>query len=813
MCRFSPIADDIVRRPVALSIWLALAIALAAASPADATYLIEEDETEEISVANSENLVVAVVLNGEKLNRPVELNRIGERLLLSSADIAPLGLEHPQDAPQVDLAAIAGLRVEIDRQRLVLRLTTSALDGPNRIDFGGHALRASYRPGKDDRVGPLTALSLKYDVNSTLTDDGISFAGHADLQLGREALAAAGDLQFFHGANGETVARRLNSALSHADRQAMRKITLGDFIAVTGRRGRGIRMGGLEISSDFSLRPDLITYPTVSFDGQAAVPSAVDILVDGRRIEQRTIEAGDFAVRNIPVPSGRGELAIVVRDASGVERVTRAALYSSPKLLRPGLADYSLNLGYLRRDFGRDSFGYGNLAASAHYARGITDRLTLDARSEAGQGLAMAGVGIVYRIGSIGIVDASLAHSRLRKEALAVSGSGWEWTAGFESFGDPFSIAVRATQPQRDFRDMAAVEQGRPAPRRIIGSFSYDLDRAGIVRLGAVHESRYRLDRAEYEHSSVFSASWRANLSSRFNIGLDVNSGGAAGTQLLLGLTTRLGGRSHASVSARRLDGANEASLNLARPDMRAGEFGYRLSASHGVIDRLDGSLAYRAEQARMELSAEHVARAMAARLNARGALIWADGGLFATESGNGSFALVDTNGVEDVAVSHDRNERGRTARNGRMLLTGLRAHERNLVSADPLSLPELTTSGGMEAEVSPYEGGGVRVDLDIRKVHPATILLVDIDGRAIPEGLGVSVNGSAIDIPTVSGGMIYLEDARGAVEVGVTGDDGLICRADLPPMADLAPFSEIGPVTCHPLRRLQTRRIADSQW
>ena len=63
----------------------------------------------------------------------------------------------------------------------------------------------------------------------------------------------------------------------------MRRYRAGDFISGFLSWTRPVRLGGAQINSDFSMRPDLITFPVPAVAGSVAVPSTVDVLVNGSR--------------------------------------------------------------------------------------------------------------------------------------------------------------------------------------------------------------------------------------------------------------------------------------------------------------------------------------------------------------------------------------------------------------------------------------------------------------------------------------------------------------------------------------------------
>ncbi len=73
----------------------------------------------------------------------------------------------------------------------------------------------------------------------------------------------------------------------------------------------------------------------------------------------------------------------MITDALGRQQVLSQPYYSGTSLLRQDLAEYSVELGSVRQDYGTRSFGYGDMIGVASYRRGLTDTLTGGTRAEA----------------------------------------------------------------------------------------------------------------------------------------------------------------------------------------------------------------------------------------------------------------------------------------------------------------------------------------------------------------------------------------------------------------------------------------------
>src|ERR1035438_99944 len=107
---------------------------------------------------------------------------------------------------------------------------------------------------------------------------------------------------------------------------ALSRYTMGNFITGGLAWTRPIHLEGIQINSDFSMRPDLVTFPLPSISGTAAVPSTVDVLANGNLVVASQVAAGPFEVPQLPVVSGAGTISMTVTNALG-QQVTMTELF------------------------------------------------------------------------------------------------------------------------------------------------------------------------------------------------------------------------------------------------------------------------------------------------------------------------------------------------------------------------------------------------------------------------------------------------------------------------------------------------------
>ena len=204
------------------------------------------------------------------------------------------------------------------------------------------------------------------------------------------------------------------------------------------------------------MRPDLITFPVPLVSGSVAVPSTVDVLVNGTQVLSRQVQPGPFQVPQLPVITGAGTVSMTVTNALGRQVTTELPFYASPSLLAPGLQTYSAEVGLARRNWGVISNDYGSPAGAVTYRRGLLPMLTLEGHSEASRGLFMAGAGGVMNLGDVAVANLAAAGSTGRGQ------TGAQVSAAIQRIGPRFSLGASAILATPSFGDIAALNGDPP---------------------------------------------------------------------------------------------------------------------------------------------------------------------------------------------------------------------------------------------------------------------------------------------------------------------------------------------------------------
>ncbi len=773
-----------------------------------------------------ETLALAVTINGHVTGKIGEFLLHGQALFAMPSELAQLGLRLPAGVVpgpdgRVALSAVKDLVWRLDQPSQTLFLTVpDALLQPTLLDVAAS-------PSAPSAVESGMGTTLNYDMVGNLSDGRGTGSGAFDLRGFSPWGVASTSMLGYAGATpsgaGGVSAIRLDSGYAYADPETLRRYRLGDVIAGSVSWSRPVRMGGIQIQSDFSLRPDLITFPLPTIGGQAAVPSTVDVLVNNAQLLSRQVGPGPFQVSQLPLVTGADTVTTTVTNALGQQVTTSMPFYASSELLAPGLQSYSAELGWVRQNWGVRSDDYARLAGSGTWRQGLSQDFTGEIHAEATGGLAMGGLGIAANAFNLGTVNLAAAASSGQGR------DGGQVSFGAERIGQVFSLGGAAIFSSPGFRDIAAIS-GQPVPRRQIsaniglalgrlGSFGVaytGLDRdAGTVPiilggtgglyipgLSGANGNGSGSDLVSFlpaQHAHVVSVSYSAqvgNLSFYATGFADLAQGGSSGA--MLGLTLPLGPRSSASADLGTGGGGDYAQLQAQQTPVTVGDWGYQADVTSGRPDHEFGQVQYKSPWGLVSAGADRLGGQTTLRAEGQGALSLVDDGLFASNSIQDSFAVVDTGGVAGIRVMEENRDVGRTDSDGQVLVPDLRAFDVNHIAIDPTDVPVGETLPFDTRTVRPQDRSGVVVPFPIAPSRAALLRLVDRNGLPVPVGSAATLAATGASVPVGYEGEAYLEHLMpGPNRLEVLETDGHRCTVDFDYQAGSGAPPMLGPLPC----------------
>jgi outer membrane usher protein len=769
-------------------------------------------------------LQLAVVINDHPTGQIGEFVWRSGELFARSEELQSLGLKiSTADGPSAaGLVALAGhtdfsARVEQSTQTLYVN---SGNEWLVPTVLGQRASPASFTAESG------TGATLNYDFVGTSVDGqrtgSASFDARAFSKLG---VLSSGMLVFAGRSSGTSGRRgfsavRLDSTYVYSDPSTMRRYRVGDLISGALPWTRPVRIGGAQISSDFSMRPDLITFPVPAISGSASVPSTVDVLVNSSHVVSGSVNPGPFQMPEVPVITGGGTVTTTVTDALGRQVVTQLPFYASAALLAPKLQTYSVEIGLVRRNWGINSNDYRNAAASVTYRRGLSSHLTIEAHAEHTSGLSMGGVGAVLNVLDFAEADLAIATSTRSGHA------GGQIAAALQRNTPRYSLGASVIIDSAGFRDIAAVNGDRVPKLRLNANASLFMDELGSIAVAYTQIDREGRSRSvgkaplgppapadsflpqEAEHSKLFTASYSKQIRMAAIYATAFRDFGASkSTTVMVGLTFALGHRTSASVSAQVAGHSQFAQVEVDRSAATPGEWGFRVLASgqaenstggshHAMTGHEFGEVTYKSQFGQVLAGVDHIGGQTTVQGEISGAVSLLDRSLFASNRIDDSFAVVDTK-APGIRVRQENRDVGRTDSRGRLLVADLRSFDINRLAIEPLDAPVDADVPVTAREVRPQDRSGVIVRLPIRIKHSALLRMIDQSGKSIGVGSVVRLDSTGIETPVGYDGEAYLTDLAAHNKVVVEQPDGRRCSVAFNYRAVAGEIPTLGPLSC----------------
>ncbi len=750
-----------------------------AASPGSAPQAIRTSEALRLDGP----YVLDVVINGEPTGRIAPFTRRHGRWFVRAGDLRALGLTSAAlpsgDTTEVALDALDGVRATYDAATQTLDLKADdawlapfALGTPPPVVVNAtasHGVIVNYDGFvQRDRF---TRAAIWSEVRAFWPGGTLRQTGLAEHSRWRRDY------------------RRYDTWWQHDDPARLTSWTAGDLITGSLSWTRSLRIAGLQWRRNFSLRPDLVTFPVPALHGSAVVPSSVDLYLDGVRRMGGRVPPGPFVIQEAPGLTGDLQASVVTRDALGREQITTVPLYIDPRLLARGLSSFSVEAGLPRDDYGVRSFAYRRHPVASVAARyGATDTLTVEAQAQAGRRLALGGAGALFAIGRAGVVSVSAAASSGR-------GSGMQASAGYQYIARRLSFDAQFIRTAGRFRDIATLD-GVPVPRasdRI--SVSVPFARASAASLAWFSQRS-----PGQPATRVLSASLTLPAGTRGMLSVggfrDFARRGIHGVFAMLSVL--LGGNALGTASLSQQDGQTQAWVGASRAPDYNGGWGWQVLGGRAFSrNTAQGEVQYLGRHGQVSALAQQVGRQSGAALGMTGAVVVMDNSVHATRRTYDAFALVSTDGQSAVPVLREAVPVGRTDARGYYLVPDLNGFEATRIGIDPMHLPadlEVTTT---ERRIAPQAGSGVLVRFPVRRYRAALVTLVGAQGEPLPPGTAVRHVQSGFVTVVGYDGQVFIDDLgmRNTLEAH-EGRQRCLASFDWapPPHGEIA---RIGPLEC----------------
>lgn len=738
-------------------------------------------------------LFLELVVNQRDTGRVVAVSQRAGGLFLPASVLQDIGMKLPAQVPQeVDLDKLPGLHSDYDSQaqRLVLSVPPAWLpeqligDRSNyprtqaMTSFGALLNYDAYLNDTDDSD---TYLGIFNEVRLFDTWGTVTNTGQYRTTLGRESQGGALN-------NGY---RRYDTTWRFSDDERLLTYEAGDVISGALPWSSSVRLGGVQVSRDFGVRPDLVTYPLPQFAGEAAVPSSVDLFINGYKSSSADLQPGPYTLTNVPFINGAGEAVVVTTDALGRQVSTTVPFYVTSTLLQKGLSDFSVSAGTLRRDYTVRDFGYGPGVASGTFRYGLSDAFTVEGHAEAAGDLALGGVGGNLRLGNWGVLNTAISQSQFDGE------SGQQLSLGYQYSSQRYSVSYQRVERRDQYADLTLVDTpyASLSQRSEQVTLSVNLNDFGSLGVGY-----FDVQAAEDSRTRLLNLTWSKSLWRNTSFYLSANrevgdSNWAVQGQLVIPFDVY---GSLSLGSERSNSGEVQQRVNYSRAVPAGGGVGFNLGYASGDGPAYrQADLTWRLQSVQLQAGVYGTRDAQTRWADASGSLVWMDKQFFTANQVNDAFVVVSTDGFAGVPVRYENQVVGETDRNGHLLVPWSSAYYRAKYEIDPLNLPSNVQVPNLEQRVAVRRGSGYLLEFPVRRVIAASITLVDAQHEDLPLGSQVRHEQSGGLAVVGWDGLVYLENLAAHNTLQVTVGSGQSCQAtfELDITQEQVPL--IGPLVC----------------
>jgi outer membrane usher protein len=737
----------------------------------------------------ADEILLDVFINQQRKDTVVLLRSDG-RLFAGAEDLRRWRVRLPETNPLTHygedfyaLDALEGLTYRLDESTQTLAMQVP----PGLFD-------ATRLMGKETKFSAPNPASLGGFLNYDVT------ANHAQGQTNTNGLLELGGFGSWGTAqtsilasdlNGQASAIRLDTTWTRDQPMQLNSLRFGDAISGTSSWGGAVRFGGVQWATNFSTQPNLISFPLPGISGEAALPSTVDLYVDSALRMRRQVPSGPFSIEDLPVPSGRGDARIVVRDILGREQIITQPFDTSSRLLKQGLHDYSYEVGFVRRNFGIDSNNYGRPMAVGTHRLGLTEQFTGEVHGEFRGNQQTVGLGGVLMLPAAGVLSGSFAASHSDR------GVGGLLGLGFRRQSRSFSFGVNTQFASQRFVKLG-MQPEQLAPRQTSQAFvSLATTDYGAFSARFTHQA-FR----DKEDNAIVSGSYARKIGSLGNLSMSVMRflSGDAETVFSLNFSMLLGNRTSANISTSAKSGREQAQLQLGRSVPAGSGVGYRLVAGAGDSDFRQAELNLQNQVGSYTLGASQASGQTAFRGSANGGIAFLGGSAFLSRRITDSFAVVKVPGYSGVGVYRDNQLVARTDANGSALLPRLRPYQKNTVRIEQADLPFDAQIDAVQLDAVPNLRSGLLLKFPIKRSRGALLTVVLENGEPLPAGALAQIIGDSVDengvFPAGIGGELYLTGLAMSNRLRVTWLERS-CEFMLPFPESTEPLPYLGTYTC----------------
>lgn len=475
----------------------------------------------------------------------------------------------------------------------------------------------------------------------------------------------------------------------------------------------------------------------------------------------------------------------------GRQTVAVIPYYIDQPFLRPGLVNFSYELGAVRRNFGIENMDYHRPLLIGSFQKGLTNHWTAGWHGEWVSNTQTFGINSSHVLYHFAQIDWAGALSHYDKEIGALGLVGCQRKTPW------YSVGIRAVGATQAFRQLGIQEEAL-APKLILQSHaSMTKKNWGTLTVNYTE----RLGRTE-ENIAVTMLSFYKNIFRNYFYMMSYthqSSDTSNNNSYYFSLAWSPKPSYTSSLSYELSNFQKGSTLSFSKNLPTHTGYGYNLFASeinsHIKADFLMQSNygQYQAHFSRFNDKDNYA-------FDTRGSLLFFDRQFLLSRKIEGSFVLAEVPKLENIPVYKDNQLIGKTNKKGYLLISQTLPYDENMISIHPEELPLNTKIEADKLSAYPYYKSGELVRFPIFSVQNIDFTLKMPNQKSPPPGAIVILE-KGESYPVGYEGRVYITDLNYQPDISGEvqwGNQSCLFSVDLPSKNDL-PILNLGVITCSP--------------
>jgi outer membrane usher protein len=196
------------------------------------------------------------------------------------------------------LDAVAGLTFSVNTQEQILNIKIPA------TAFGRSLLNASRRARYEPTVSS-PGMFFNHDVQYLTGNNLNQFSGLFEVGMFSQLGVCTSEFSAVNHGSAMSLTR-IETLFTRDSPNHMATLLVGDTLSLGEMWARPVYFAGLRYIRNFAVQPAFILEVLPGVNGVVVQPSVVDIYADNIKLLSQSVDAGPFAIQNIPVMSGQG---------------------------------------------------------------------------------------------------------------------------------------------------------------------------------------------------------------------------------------------------------------------------------------------------------------------------------------------------------------------------------------------------------------------------------------------------------------------------------------------------------------------------